>query len=100
MSIEVAQECSGIHSIVARLVLAILISHIALRPSCKKAVFVAAGLFLLVVRNGVRIATLTLLANHVDPQFLFGKLHHGGGVVFFLLGLGLLLPIYMAVEEG
>jgi exosortase len=100
MSIEVAQECSGIRSSIALLVLAILVSHFAFRPFWKKAVFVAAGLVIMVVKNGVRIATLTLLANYVDPGFLYGKLHHQGGVVFFLLGLGLLLPIYWLLKRG
>jgi exosortase len=100
MSIEVAQECSGIRSSIALLVLAILVSHFAFRPFWKKAVFVAAGLAMMVVKNGVRIATLTLLANYFDPAFLYGKLHHHGGVVFFLLGLGLLLPIYWLLKRG
>ena len=81
-------------------VLAILVSHFAFRPFWKKAVFVAAGLAMMVVKNGVRIASLTLLANYVDPAFLYGKLHHQGGVVFFLLGLGLLLPIYWLLKRG
>lgn len=44
--------------------------------------------------------TLTLLANYVDPEFLYGKLHHEGGVVLFLLGLGLLLPIYWLLKRS
>jgi exosortase len=100
VSIEVAQECSGIRSSIALLILAILVSHFAFRPFWKKVVFVAAGLAMMVVKNGVRIATLTLLANYVDPTFLYGKLHHQGGVVFFLLGMGLLLPIYWLLKRG
>jgi exosortase len=100
VSIEVAQECSGIRSSIALLVLAILVSHFAFRPFWKKVVFVAAGLVMMVVKNGVRIATLTLLANFVDPGFLYGRLHHQGGVVFFLFGLGLLWPIYWLLRRG
>jgi exosortase/archaeosortase family protein len=54
---------------------------------------VLAGLATMAVKNGVRIATLTILAKYVDPDFLFGRLHHHGGVVFFLLGSALLIPI-------
>ncbi|HKD14266.1 MAG TPA: hypothetical protein VKE71_06920, partial [Candidatus Angelobacter sp.] len=46
------------------------------------------------------IASLTLLANYVDPNFLFGKLHRRGGVVFFLIGLVLLLPVYWFLRKG
>jgi exosortase/archaeosortase family protein len=49
---------------------------------------------MMIIKNGVRIATLTLLANYVNPQFLFGRLHRQGGFVFFLLGLALLLPVF------
>jgi hypothetical protein len=35
----------------------------------------------------MRIVTLSTLAIYVNPGFLYGNLHHHGGVVFFLLGL-------------
>jgi exosortase len=100
MSIEVAQECSGIRSSLALLILAVLIAHFSFRPLWKKLVFVLAGLAMMIVKNGIRIATLTLLANYVDPNFLYGKLHHQGGVVFFLIGLTLLLPVFWYLRRG
>ena len=66
VSIEVAQECSGIRSSIALLILALLVAHFAFRPFWKKAVFVLAGLAMMLIKNGVRIATLTLLANYVN----------------------------------
>jgi exosortase len=100
VSIEIARECSGIRSSIALLILAVLVSHFAFRPFWKKAVFVSAGLAMMVVKNGIRISTLTLLAIYVDPGFLFGKLHHQGGFLFFLLGLALLLPIFWLLNRG
>ncbi len=70
--IEVAPECSGIRSSMALLVLALLISHYSFRRFWKKAVFVIAGLFIMIVKNGIRIATLTLLANYVIRDFCMG----------------------------
>jgi exosortase len=99
-TIEVAPECSGIRSSMALLVLALLISHFAFRPFWKKALFVIAGLFIMIVKNGIRIATLSLLATYVDPGFLFGNLHREGGVVFFLIGLILLWPLYWLLKRG
>jgi exosortase/archaeosortase family protein len=52
------------------------------------------------IKNGIRIATLTLLAVYVDPSFLTGKLHHDGGVVFFLLGLLFLLPVLLLLQRS
>jgi len=100
MTIEVAQECSGIRSSMALIILALLVSHFAFSRFWKKAVFVAAGLLMMVVKNGIRIATLTILANYVDPDFLSGRLHHQGGIVFFLIGLALLWPVYRGLRHG
>jgi len=36
----------------------------------------------------------------VDPNFLFGTLHRDGGIVFFLLGLLLLLPVLLLLQRG
>ena len=99
-TIEVAPECSGIRSSMALLILALLVSHFAFRPLWKKLLFVAVGLLVMIIKNGTRIATLTLLANYVDPGFLFGRLQRQGGVVFFLLGLALLVPVYWLLRRG
>jgi exosortase len=100
VSIEVAQECSGIRSSMALLILALLVAHFAFRPFWKKVVFVIAGLLMMLLKNGLRIATLTLLANYVNRDFLYGRLHHQGGIVFFLMGLALLLPVYWLLRRG
>lgn len=93
VNIEIAKECSGIRSSMALFILALLVAHFELRSFKNKVVFMVFGLFMMILKNGVRIATLTLLAVYVDPGFLFGRLHHQGGVVFFVLALLLLLPL-------
>jgi exosortase len=100
INIEVAKECSGIRSSLALLILALVIGHLLLPTLWKQVVFVIAGLLIMVVKNGVRIATLTILAQYVDPGFLYGRLHHEGGVVFFLVGLVLLLPILWLLQRS
>jgi exosortase len=93
MNIEVAHECSGIRSSMALLILALVAAHFNLKGFWSKALFVVCGLFIMILKNGIRIATLTLLALYVNPSFLNGRLHHQGGIVFFLVGLLLLLPV-------
>jgi exosortase len=93
VNIEVAKECSGIRSSLALLILAILVAHFYLDTFWKQAILVVAGLFVMILKNGARIVTLTLLASYVDPGFLYGRLHREGGVVFFLFGLLLLVPL-------
>jgi exosortase len=100
VDIEVAKECSGIRSSMALLILALLATHFVLRSFWKKALFLACGLFMMILKNGIRIATLTLLAMYVDPGFLYGRLHHQGGVVFFLIGLVFLLPVLLLLQRS
>jgi exosortase len=100
VSIEVAKECSGIRSSMALFIVALLVAHFSLRNFWNKVFFVAFGLFLMILKNGVRIATLTLLAVYVNPDFLFGRLHHQGGVVFFVLALLLLLPLLFFLQRN
>ena len=100
VSIEVAKECSGIRSSMALFILALLVAHFRLRSFRNKVLFVTCGLFMMILKNGVRIATLTLLAVYVDPDFLFGRLHHQGGVVFFVLALLLLLPLLFLLQRS
>jgi len=100
VDIEVAKECSGIRSSMALLILALLATHFALKSFWKKALFLACGLFMMILKNGIRIATLTLLAMYVDPGFLYGRLHHRGGVAFFLIGLVLLLPVLVLLQRS
>jgi exosortase len=100
VNIEVARECSGIRSSLALLILAILVAHFYLDTFWKQLVLVMAGLFVMILKNGVRIVTLTLLATYVDPGFLYGRLHHEGGVVFFVLALLLLAPLVWLLERS
>ena len=100
LSIEVAKECSGIRSSMALFILALLVAHFSFSKSWKKVVFVIAGLTIMVVKNGLRITTLTILANYFDPGFLYGRLYKEGGVVFYLIGLALLLAVYWFLRRG
>ncbi len=100
VDIEVAKECSGIRSSMALLILALIATHFTLKSFWKKALFLAGGLFMMILKNGIRIASLTLLAMHVDPGFLYGRLHHRGGAVFFLIGLGVLLPVLLLLKRS
>lgn len=97
--IEVSKECSGIRSSMALFILALLISHFRLQKFWNKILFIVCGLIMMFIKNGIRIATLTLLAMYVDPGFLFGRLHHQGGIVFFVVALLLLLPLLFFLQR-
>jgi exosortase len=100
VTIEVAKECSSIRSSIALFITCLLAAHLYLRTAWKKFVFVILGLLLSVVKNGIRITTLTLLSVYVDPGFLYGRLHRQGGFVFFLIALLILLPVFLWMEKS
>jgi exosortase len=100
ISIEVAAECSGIRSSLALLITCLLAAHLYLRTPWKIIVFILLVLPLSIIKNGIRIVTLTLLSLYVDPRFLTGSLHRDGGFVFFLLALLLLFPIFVWFERS
>ena len=100
VTIEVAEECSSIRSSVALLITCLLATHLYLRTGWKKWVLVLLTLPLSLLKNGVRIATLTLLSIYVNPDFLTGRLHHQGGVFFFILALLMLLPVFLWFERS
>ncbi|HTT20209.1 MAG TPA: exosortase/archaeosortase family protein [Candidatus Sulfotelmatobacter sp.] len=94
VTIEVAKECSSIRSSIALFVTCLLAAHLYLRTGWKMLLFVLLSFPLSVVKNGIRIATLTLLSIYVDPSFLTGNLHRDGGFVFFVLALLMLWPVF------
>ncbi len=100
VTIEVAQECSSIRSSMALFITCLLASHLYLRTGWKKWVLVLLSLPLSLIKNGIRVATLTLLSIYVDPSFLTGSLHHQGGFVFFFLALLMLLPVFLWFERS
>lgn len=80
------------------LIIAFPALHFGIRRFWRKAAFLTCAMLVMFLKNAIRIVSLTLLALYVDPSLLFGKLHHQGGIIFFLLGLFLLLPIYLALQ--
>jgi exosortase len=100
VTIEVAEECSSIRSSMALFITCLLAAHLYLRTGWKKWVLVLLSLPLSLVKNGIRVATLTLLSIYVDPGFLTGSLHRQGGFVFFFLALLMLLPVFLWMERS
>jgi exosortase len=93
VTIDIAPECSGIRSAIALLITCLLAGYLFLRTKRARVALLVAAVPVLVIKNGIRIVTLTLLAIHVDPRFLTGKFHHQGGFIFFLVGLLILWPV-------
>jgi len=87
VAIRVAEECSGIRSSLALLITTALAGHLFLKSTWKKLLLCAVVIPLAVLKNGLRIMTLSTLAIYVNPSFLYGNLHRRGGIVFFTIAL-------------
>ena len=99
VTIEIAKECSGIRSTIGLMITCLLAGYLLLRTGLARLALLFAALPVLAVKNGIRIATLTILSVHVDPSFLFGRLHKDGGFVFFGIGLLIMLPVLLWLHK-
>jgi exosortase len=97
-SIYVDDTCSGIRSSIGLFLTTLLAGHLFLNKAWTKTLLVFAIVPITVLKNGVRIATLSLLAIHVDPNILDSALHHDGGIVFFGLALAMLAPLFVILR--
>jgi exosortase len=100
LTIEIADECSGIRSSLALLLTSLLIGHLYLKSRWSKTVLALAILPIAVLKNGIRIASLCLFSTHVDPDVFSGRLHREGGILFFLLALAMLAPLLYLLRRA
>ena len=100
LTIEVAEECSGIRSTLGIFIVTLLAGHLLLRSKWKKTALLLAVIPISLFKNAVRIATLSLLAIHWDKGFITGRLHHEGGIVFMMIGLGLIYPLLAVLVKS
>lgn len=99
LSIHIAPECSGIRSSTALIITSMVAGQFFLRTFTGKCALVLISVPLAVLKNGIRVATLTLLGARVDMGFINGPLHHKGGFVFFLVALAFLISLMLLISK-
>ena len=92
ISLEVAQECSGIRSSWVLFVTSVLASYLFLNTPWRQAVLVAFVIPLAILRNGFRILVIGLLCIDAGPQMIHSLIHRQGGPFFFALSL---IPLFL-----
>jgi len=101
ISISVAPQCSGIRSSLALVITSVLAGHMFLKRGWSKALLILAVIPITMLKNGIRIVTLSLLAVYVDTRILTNSaLHTDGGILFFILALCLMAPILFVLRKG
>lgn len=92
ISIEVAEECSGIRSTLVLTVTALLAAYLLLKRGWTRLVLVGLSLPLGIVRNGFRVFVVSWLCVTIDPSMINSFIHRRGGPVFFGLSL---IPLFV-----
>lgn len=90
--IQVAPECSGIHSSLVLLITSVLAGHFFLRSVATQAVLAFAVIPLALLRNGFRVFVLGELCARISPEMIDSPIHHHGGPIFFALSL---IPFFL-----
>jgi exosortase len=101
LSIEIAEECSGIRSTLALFITGLLAGHLFLRRAWSKTTLAALVIPLAIVKNAVRIVVLTMLAVNVDPSFLTGSVtHRYSGIPLFVVTFAILGGIVWILQRS
>lgn len=94
ITLEVAQECSGIRSTWVLIITACLCAYLFLESTWRRVVIVALVIPLGVIRNGFRIVVLGIVCTRFGPEWIDSFIHTHGGPIFFILSL---IPLVLAV---
>jgi exosortase C (VPDSG-CTERM-specific) len=94
ITIEVAQECSGIRSSWVLFITSILAANLFLKTGWRRFALVAFVIPLAILRNGFRILVIGLLCVNVGPQMIHSVIHRRGGPLFFVLSL---IPLFLVL---
>ncbi len=87
ISLEVAPECSGIHSSIVLFITSLVAGYLFLKSPWRRAALSLVVIPLAILRNGFRVWVLGEVCVHIDPALIHSPLHHRGGPLFFVLSL-------------
>jgi len=101
LTIEVAEECSGIRSSIALFIVGLVAAHLYLRSTWAKIIVALAAVPVAIMKNSVRIVVLSLLGAHVDPGFVGpGLLHRNSGIPVFAMAFASLGAIIWLLHKS
>ncbi len=98
MTLEVAEACSGIRSLLSLGTLAIIYGYLLEPTVFRRVVLALAAVPIAVVANALRIMGTGLLGEYWNPQQAEGFFHTFSGWVVFVLALGMLLSLHRAMR--
>jgi exosortase len=101
LTIEIAEECSGIRSSIALFIVGLVAAHLYLRSTWTKIAVAVLAVPVAIAKNAVRIVVLSLLGIYVDPGFVGpGLLHRNSGIPVFAMAFASLGAIIWLLHKS
>jgi exosortase len=101
VTIEIAEECSGIRSSIALFIVGLVAAHLYLGSTWAKVVVALIAVPVAIFKNAVRIVVLSLLGTYVDPGFIgAGLLHRTSGIPVFAMAFAILGAIIWLLHRS
>jgi exosortase len=94
-NMQVAPECSGIHSTLALFITSLVAGQLLLRSHWSRTALALVVIPIALLRNGLRVTTIGELCVRVGPEMIDSYIHRHGGPIFFAISL---IPFYFALH--
>lgn len=92
-SLEVAEACSGIRSLVSLITLAVVYGYVMDRRTTARVALALAAIPVAIVANGFRVAGTGLAAHYIGPDAAQGFFHEFSGWLVFVVAFLLLFAV-------
>ncbi len=100
LDVEVAPECSGIHSSLALMIIAVVAGYVCLRSGLARVLLVLLTIPIALFKNAVRIVVISILGAYVDRAFVDGPFHHRySGLLFSVVGVALFVALLAGLQK-
>jgi exosortase len=96
-TLQVAEACSGIRSLMSLVALALVIAKFSERRAAARAAIVAAAVPVAIAVNTFRVTVTAIGTSYFGPATAQGAVHEAVGMVMFLIALALLFACARAV---
>jgi exosortase len=98
-TLEVAEACSGIRSLVSLFTLAILYGYFSESRPGPRALIALSSIPIAIIMNGLRVAGTGIAAHHIGAAAATGFLHTFSGWLVFVASFGALTAVVAAVRR-
>jgi exosortase len=98
MQLEVAEACSGIRSLMSLFTVAVIYGYLLERSNWRRVVMALSSIPIAVAANGARIFGTGLCVQYWDPDKAMGFFHEFSGWLMFLVSLGCLYLVHVAMR--